>query len=59
MKEVLESILSVLLAGATLYIIGFAFVLGSIMTGGTGDDALSQHYKGVIGKVLMTDQAND
>jgi len=55
----MKTILNILMAGATLYLIGLAFVMGSIMMGGTGDDELSQHYKGVIGLITLTDSSND
>lgn len=49
----IKNILSAISVGLAVYLFGFAFVIAAIMQGGAGDDALSQHYKGVVGSVLV------
>jgi len=44
-KETLFNTLGVFFA---LYLLGFAWCMAEIMAGGSGTDALSQHYKTVI-----------
>ena len=38
---------------AALYGLGFIIVIFAVASGSKGDDSLSQHYKGVIQKVLV------